>query len=148
MTSTEASWAIDADVLCVQKCLLHSALLLHKINLKDSQNSLCDYICNYTSLYSWHATASHTLTRELQLFANQALSCSLMLQSLQHIKAKQRQMDMLKWSCHTASGINKPAMIRRVVDFPVPEPPMIPTASPLRMVMFAPRKMALLPNDL
>lgn len=51
-------------------------------------------------------------------------------------------------SNRTESGISKPAMIRRVVDLPVPEPPMMPTASPLRMVMFAPRRIALLPNDL
>ena len=46
------------------------------------------------------------------------------------------------------SGINKPAMILRVVDLPVPEPPIIPTASPLRIVIFAPLRMALLPKDL
>ncbi len=39
-------------------------------------------------------------------------------------------------------------MIRSVVDLPVPEPPMMPTASPLRIVMLAPRKMGLLPKDL
>ena len=109
---------------------------------------LCVQKSNYRCLYSWHVIAGQTLTCDSQVFAGQGLICSLPLQILQHITAKQWEMDMLKSSSHTASGINKPAMIRRVVDFPVPEPPIMPTASPLRMVMFAPRRMALLPNDL
>lgn len=39
-------------------------------------------------------------------------------------------------------------MSRSVVLFPVPEPPMMPTASPLLMVMLTPCKIFLLPNDL
>ena len=32
----------------------------------------------------------------------------------------------------TLSGASRPAIRRSVVDFPVPEPPMMPTASPRR----------------
>ena len=39
-------------------------------------------------------------------------------------------------------------MIRSVVDLPVPEPPMMPTASPLLTLIFAPRSIGLLPKDL
>ena len=39
-------------------------------------------------------------------------------------------------------------MSRRVVDFPVPEPPMMPTASPRRTLMLVPRRICFLPKDL
>ena len=39
-------------------------------------------------------------------------------------------------------------MSRNVVLLPVPEPPMIPTASPRLMVMLTPRRIFLLPKDL
>jgi hypothetical protein len=38
-------------------------------------------------------------------------------------------------------------MIRKVVDLPVPDPPMIPTASPRRIFMLQPRRMSLEPKD-
>ena len=46
------------------------------------------------------------------------------------------------------SGASKPAISRSVVDLPVPLPPMMPTASPRRMVMVASRRICLEPNDL
>ena len=49
---------------------------------------------------------------------------------------------------HTLSGARSPAISRNVVLFPVPEPPIMPTASPLLMVMLTPFKIFLLPNDL
>ena len=48
----------------------------------------------------------------------------------------------------TLSGINRPAMSRSVVDFPVPEPPIMPTASPRRTLMLVPRRICFLPKDL
>mmetsp|Transcript_27175 Transcript_27175/g.45458 ORF Transcript_27175/g.45458 Transcript_27175/m.45458 type:complete len:240 (+) Transcript_27175:435-1154(+) len=46
------------------------------------------------------------------------------------------------------SGISSPAMIFNTVLFPVPDGPMIPTASPLRILKLAPANTDLLPNDL
>ena len=48
----------------------------------------------------------------------------------------------------TLSGISSPAITRKVVDLPVPEPPMMPTASPRRILMLLPRRICFLPKDL
>lgn len=48
----------------------------------------------------------------------------------------------------TESGARSPAINRRVVDFPVPEPPMIPTVSPRLILMFTPLRIFLFPKDL
>ena len=44
----------------------------------------------------------------------------------------------------TLSGSSSPAARRRVVDLPVPLLPMMPTASPRRILKVAPRRMCLL----
>lgn len=49
---------------------------------------------------------------------------------------------------HTASGVSSPARSLRVVDFPVPEAPMMPTASPRRILKEQPCRIFLLPNAL
>lgn len=49
---------------------------------------------------------------------------------------------------HTLSGATRPAMRRSVVDLPVPEPPMMPTASPRRILKLTPRSTSLEPKDL
>jgi len=46
------------------------------------------------------------------------------------------------------SGASRPAVSRRVVLLPVPDAPMIPTASPRRILKLAPFKMRLSPKDL
>eukprot|EP00982_Pelagococcus_subviridis_P009343 30918-Pelagococcus_subviridis.AAC.58 len=45
-----------------------------------------------------------------------------------------------------SSGASKPAMILNIVLFPVPDDPMIPTASPRRILKLAPSRTTFLPN--
>mmetsp|Transcript_3587 Transcript_3587/g.10425 ORF Transcript_3587/g.10425 Transcript_3587/m.10425 type:complete len:174 (-) Transcript_3587:837-1358(-) len=46
------------------------------------------------------------------------------------------------------SGASRPAISRRVVLFPVPDPPMMPIACPRRTCIVAPCRMRLVPKDL
>mmetsp|Transcript_24339 Transcript_24339/g.63213 ORF Transcript_24339/g.63213 Transcript_24339/m.63213 type:complete len:291 (+) Transcript_24339:369-1241(+) len=125
---------------CSTPCRPTSARLSFTISaMRPCGRSVCSYSRNPTFSPTVSESNSAALWNTMPMLSRSGWSC---------LSDSSPMRGCPFTSTCPASGVSRPASRRSVVDFPVPEAPMTPTASPRRILKEQPRRIRLLPKAL